>query len=171
MSLITFNTASPDHAEDIAKIHVQSWQEGYKGIIHQEYLHALDIQQKAKSWENNLKNQRNTVIACQNDEVVGFAAYGPSRNPSFPKHAELYAIYIAPEKYGMGIGTKLLNFIREKYKDKGGTKMFVNVLKENKRGRNFYKYTGANLVPNSTFNSQIDGHIYQEVIYEWDSLL
>ena len=48
--------------------------------------------------------------------------------------------------------------------------MFVNVLNENKIGRDFYARMGAVPIENSEEELTIDSHPYLEMKYEWKEL-
>ena len=52
----------------------------------------------------------------------------------------------------------------------GFKQMFVNVLNDNKIGRDFYERMGAVPIENSDEELTIDGQTYLEMKYEWKEL-
>ncbi|HCK33092.1 MAG: GNAT family N-acetyltransferase [Micavibrio sp.] len=172
-STFTFRQAGHEDAQGIAAVHVRSWQIAYKGLINQDYLDSLDIEARAVSWQESLSNPNNpciTLIALENNKVVGFLTIGPSRNDVFTDDVELYAIYIDPDYFGKGLGSGLFKKCHARILKHGTSGMFVNVLTDNLRGRDFYERMGAKSVANSEFSTKIHRKSYQEIIYYWPSL-
>jgi len=99
-------------ARGIASVHVQSWRDTYKGIIDQEFLDSLKVEDRYELWKESLKAEQNgCVYIAKNDsgEVVGFASFGVERTKKFGIEAELYAIYLLDEYKGQKIGSKLFH--------------------------------------------------------------
>src|SRR5690625_6294755 len=67
--------------------HVQAlvWQEAYDGIVPPQVHAAFDPQAFATAWRDSLRTPPDGVhrllVACAADQVVGFAAIGPSQDP------------------------------------------------------------------------------------------
>lgn len=69
-----------------------------------------------------------------------------------------------------GVGKALFQHALEYAVAKGFHKMFVNVLINNKIGRNFYERMGAVPIENSEEELTIDGQRYLEMKCEWKAL-
>jgi len=55
---IIIRKALPVNAEAVAKVHVQSWQETYRGIMEDEYLDKLSIKSAKKcGWIGFLRSR------------------------------------------------------------------------------------------------------------------
>ncbi len=169
---IEIRPAKPDDAPQIAKVHVKSWQEAYKGIVHQSYLDTgLDIGVRTQRWREGLSaGGSETFLAFEHAGLAGFATVGPSRDEHYPSYAELYAIYLDPAYLGKSVGKLLFNQVVQYAVDHGFEKMFANVLIENKIGRNFYERMGAAAIEGSEFEIIIDDLPYRELKYEWKEL-
>ncbi len=171
---IKFNIrqAKPEDASDIADVHIKSWRQAYKGIIHQSYLdNGLDISGLTKHWQERLKQSRKGTFLAFNGPVInGFASIGKSRDDDYPDYAELYAIYLDPDYFGKGVGKALFQTCLEYAVTQGFKKLFVNVLTNNKMGRDFYERMGALPIENGEEELTIDGKPYLEMRYEWKSL-
>ena len=60
-------------AEDIAKVHVDSWKTAYKGILPDEFLNRLSYEQRTMLWERNTLEQNVYVAENAEGKVVGFS--------------------------------------------------------------------------------------------------
>lgn len=143
---ITIRNAKEEDAREIAEVHVEGWKVAYKDQIPSEYLEKLSVEKKFKTWRDNLLNPKQGVsnfVAEDDGRVVGFCSVGPNREENTPQGTgELYAIYVASLKIGIGIGSFLhkagLNFLRKSnYKD-----AVLWVLKTNKAAISFYERKG-----------------------------
>ena len=109
---IGVRAASAEDAAAIARIHVESWQSTYAGILPDEVLLNLDsAQYEARWWRHVLGRFRRNhfvyVAESPDGGVVGFASAGPSRNSGLPYRAEVYTIYLGDDYHGRGIGRQL----------------------------------------------------------------
>ncbi|WFA04592.1 MULTISPECIES: GNAT family N-acetyltransferase [Bacillus] len=145
--------------EDIASVQQvakTSWNDTYDGIIprsvQEEFL------QSAYSDERMLERMERSLIlvAEAGGEIVGFV------NCSFVKEggeAYLAAIYSYPEYQGNGIGSALL---KEGIKRlEGVNKIFVEVEKDNRTGKHFYKAKGFEEI--SEYEEDFAGHSLKTV--------
>jgi len=96
----------------MGRVHVRSWQAAYPGLIRQEYLDGLDVEQRAEYWRRVVSRPAHTplLVAVAGDELVGFTGFGPVRDgdPRPPAVGELYGIDVCPHWWGRGIGGALL---------------------------------------------------------------
>ncbi|MGZ3770717.1 MAG: hypothetical protein ACXVCP_14015 [Bdellovibrio sp.] len=72
--------AIPGDEVAIAKVHIQSWQEAYKGLLPQDYLYGLPsgLEERINMWKRTLANpQRWTWVAESDQVIVGFVLFGP----------------------------------------------------------------------------------------------
>lgn len=141
-------SAVPSDAEGIARVHTQSWQHAYLGILSAEYLDALHWEQRYEMWNAALAEpaslDKSIFVAIDTDEVVaGFAAIGLTRDDDLRSDGffELYAIYVAPASWRRGIGTKIMDTALDTVSTTApGVTLWV--LAENERGRRFYERHG-----------------------------
>jgi hypothetical protein len=80
----TIVLASAADADEIGAMHVRSWQGAYQGLMPQEYLGQLDPAERADRWRRILRDvdsyRGGVLIATTAAGIVGFAAYGPTRD-------------------------------------------------------------------------------------------
>ncbi|GAK38398.1 GNAT family N-acetyltransferase [Paenibacillus urinalis] len=160
-----------EDAAAIARVHVDSWRTAYKGIIKEEVLAGLSVEQRTMNWQRQLGpalDQTAVYVAeTKEGDIVGFASGGPSRTLSFPYEGELYAIYILDSHRSQGIGLLLLQSIALFLREQGHSSMFLWALEDN-RYRAFYeKWHG---IPSGDKLVQIGGEDYTEIAYGWDNL-
>ena len=82
----------------------------------------------------------NTLVAKDQEKVVGFAVYGPSRDEDLTDAGEVVAIYVLSEYYGHKIGYRLMNEAVSRLSD--NNTIFVWVLEQNERAIRFYHRYG-----------------------------
>ncbi len=135
-------------AEGIARVHTQSWQHAYRGVLSAEYLDALHWEQRYGMWNAALAEptspDKSIFVAVDTDGVVaGFASIGLTRDDDLRAHGffELYTIYVAPASWRCGIGTMIMNSALDVVPTTApGVTLWV--LAENERGRRFYERHG-----------------------------
>ena len=97
-------------ARGIAEVHVRSWQAAYAGIIPDEDLARLSVDQRKQFWTQILsKDVRATFVLVIGGLVVGWSGFGPARDEDCDPIlvAELYGIYLFPEYWSMGYDKQL----------------------------------------------------------------
>ena len=70
-------------AAAIARVHVESWQTTYPGIVPAEYLESLDVREREGRWHAILEPESEGfyyVAESDEGEIVGFAGGGPDRS-------------------------------------------------------------------------------------------
>lgn len=130
----------------VAEIRVGGWRSAYRGLMPQSYLDALSVQQDADRHRARFGQGDGRVVnlvAERAGEVVGWACHGPYRDGEVrTADAELYAIYVHPERYGEGVGQALLNESLRRCRAAGDRRMLLWVLRDNTAARRFYERAG-----------------------------
>lgn len=128
-------------ADAIARVHVQTWQTAYRGMMPDEVLAGLSLEGRAAGWREQLAtpDDRHVFVATRQSAVVGFISCGPSRDADADETvAEIYAVYVQPELWGEGLGTQLIHraieALEEDYRS-----LDLWVLSGNERARQFYE--------------------------------
>ncbi|MEV4638451.1 GNAT family N-acetyltransferase [Actinoplanes sp. NPDC049548] len=120
--------------DEVAALHLRTWQVGYAGILPADYLAGLEHEEFARR-----RKYGTTLVAIDDDTIAGFAAVGPDRDDA--GHGELYALYVAPERWNTGAGRALIEAAGKElagaYPD-----LRLWVLEENHRARRFYERAG-----------------------------
>ena len=146
---MTIRKAVLSDAPAVATVHVRSWQSTYRGHMPDSYLDNLSVESRTAMWERLIPSG-NVWVALADDEVVGFACVGPSREPDAA--SELCAIYLLSTAQGTGLAHPLARAALE-----GFTDIVLWVLENNYRARRFYERLG--FVPDGPTRQETFGDI------------
>jgi GNAT superfamily N-acetyltransferase len=132
--------------DEVARVHVRSWQSGYAGIVPDEILAALDPADfAARRRYRDIPPGGGSIVAAAEGRVVGLAAFGPYRPEKDvldPSMGELYSIYVDPPGWGSGAGHRLFAEAKEQLTVAGFPGLRLWVLEDNHRARRFYERQG-----------------------------
>ncbi len=144
----TIRPAAPEDVPALAELHIRSWQWAYRGLIEDEYLDNMSatLEQRIAARRTQLASlppETRWWVAEQNGRIVGFAITGLSRDQDvLPETVEVYAIYLAQDAAGHGIGRTLFAHTVEDLRQRGFERAMLWVLTTNQRARRFYKAAG-----------------------------
>lgn len=159
--------AGPGDAEAIARVHVTSWRETYRGLLPDAYLAGLSAEAQARRWRRALAQPRPgevALVAEGADGVVGYAAGAPSRSGRGGE-AEVQTLYVLARAQGRGIGRALLSGQARALAAAGASAMLIGVLTENHAARGFYERLGG--VAGPPTREPGPGGTNLEVAYRW----
>jgi len=136
--------AEPGDEEAVARVHVRSWQQGYRGLLPDDYLDQLDHAARAISYTfaDHNPGRPYTTLAVDGEEICGFATSGPCRDPDMVGAGELYAMYVDPAWWGQGVGRRLIEMARRRLTDQHFSEAVLWVLVGNERAEQFYRIDG-----------------------------
>ncbi|CEG28309.1 GNAT family N-acetyltransferase [Bacillus sp. B-jedd] len=163
--------ATIQDAEGIAYVHVKSWQAAYRGIVNQDVLDGLEVEQRVSLWKETLSNPHlnsPVYVAVKEDgRIIGFASFGPERQEKKNGAGELYAIYLLPEALRQKAGTRLVIAGVTELIAGNFHSMLVWVLAENP-SRKFYEQFTPVYVKEETL--AIGNKTHTEIAYQWNDL-
>ncbi|MCI0635685.1 MAG: GNAT family N-acetyltransferase [Actinobacteria bacterium] len=138
--------ANAADADVLGGIHVRAWQAAYRGQLSDEFLDELSVDDRAEQWRSSLQASHEgwrTWVADVDGRPVGWATTGPSEDADAdPRTAELYAIYLEPERVGTGVGRRLFEHAVGDLRDRGFGAATLWVLETNDPARRFYEAAG-----------------------------
>ncbi len=141
-------TARPEDAEQIAALHVRSWQAAYRGLLLQDYLDLLDPADWVERWRRTLgetdQAATGVVVVVNDGQICGATWFGPTRDTDNDpaRVAELVGIYLLPQVWGKGLGRNLITAAVEHLASAGYAQATLWVLESNVRARRFYAKAG-----------------------------
>jgi len=140
--MIVIKKAGPENIYGIQSLAEITWPVAYGNILPQQQLrYMLDLfYSKAALEEQMLQKGHQFIIAFDNDEPAGFAAYSP-KSIADNNTWRLHKLYIDPNQQGKGVGKILLDHILSAIKPQGATALELNVNRHNK-ALGFYQKTG-----------------------------
>ncbi|MCD1285301.1 GNAT family N-acetyltransferase [Brevibacterium sp. CCUG 69071] len=126
----------------MARVHVDSWEETYRGLMPDDLLDDPDaLDQRRQMWTRALDEDHQRTHTCavadQDGRIVGVAMSGPSRDDDRPDERELFILYTYRAVQGSGAGQGLLDLVVEP-----GTACHLWVADPNPRAQAFYSKNG-----------------------------
>jgi GNAT superfamily N-acetyltransferase len=158
-------------ARELGWVHVESWRSTYAGLLPDQYLASLDVEERAGRWLGVLQmlsSRQSLVVAEHEGTLVGFAYGGPERDQDSDFLGELYAIYLVRSAQGKGGGRSLLRAVAADLDERGMGSMLVWVLRDNLPARGFYEHMGG--VYAGKHMLSFEGLTVPEVAYGWPDL-
>ena len=144
---LNIRDASDLDLNEITRIHLDAWREGYQNIFATEVLAKLNFEDRKRRWREVFNaGTSKTLVAEISEGVVGFINFGPEREEksSSPIHTvgEIMAVYVTPKLWKHGVGTQLTMEALSRMKSTSTTKVVLWVLAENDRAIGFYERLG-----------------------------
>jgi GNAT superfamily N-acetyltransferase len=113
MGSLVVRQARAEDAKAMARIHVQSWRETYRGLMADEILDRPDfVERRERFWTAALGDERYSAnivaVAERGGELVGIASAGPAEDPDARWPVQLFVLYVLAADHGTGAGGDLL---------------------------------------------------------------
>jgi len=167
----SIRSAEVEDADAIARVHVTSWRETYRGLMPDDVLDSLSIERRSEQWKNTLADPTDAYhhmfVAEAKRGIVGFANFGKERENDEIYRGELFAIYILREFQGRGLGRDLVEEVANGLLELGVLSMLVWVLSDNP-ARKFYERLGGVYLREKTIT--IGNVNLPETAYGWSKL-
>ncbi len=134
--------AVPEDAAGIARVQVASWQAAYPGLISEARLAAMNVAACTESWRRILAKARqsSTTVFDGAAAITGFASVGRSRD--LAGWGEIWAIYVAPDQWGRGVGSALFADAMGYLAGQQLSRVMLWMLEGNGRALQFYQGNG-----------------------------
>ncbi|MGH3738587.1 MAG: GNAT family N-acetyltransferase [Micromonosporaceae bacterium] len=154
MAELTIRRPVYEDCEGLARVHVASWQAGYRDLMPADFLAAQDpagrARQRRESWHHPEYAHVSGFTAEIDGEIVGFTHYGQERAGHGRGWAdvdpdgggEVYALYVHPDHWASGVGGALLDAAVRDLLHTGRTPVRVWTLVGNERALRFYRRHG-----------------------------
>lgn len=151
---VLIRRALPADAAEITRVRIAAWKATYAGLVPASFLDAMSpsdplaISRMAARVAPDAPTAG--FVAELEGELVGFVTAGPEREhsrarpprPISAADAEVYAIYLAPERRGSGIGAPLLAAALDWLRERDYRATVLWVLDANGSARRFYERHG-----------------------------
>lgn len=123
----------------MARVHVDSWEETYRGLMPDALLDDPDaFDNRQQMWTRALdeahQRSHTCAVAEADDQIVGVAMSGPSRDDDRPDERELFILYTYQAVQGSGAGQGLLDAVVDP-----GAACHLWVADPNPRAQAFYR--------------------------------
>lgn len=160
--------ATSHDAKALGEIHAKSWKKAYRGIVPDHILDNISAEKRQKYFEKVIRegSEANALIFME-DTAVGFICIGKCRDEDkkeLDHCGEVWGLYILPEFWNRGFGSKIMNWGINELTSQGYTTISLWVLKDNRNARIFYEKYGFRF--EGTVKDITIGQILQECRYE-----
>lgn len=162
--------ATPADALAVAAVHVRAWQVGYRGLLPADFLAGMSVAERAARYTFGSANPDDpaTVVAIDPaGAIVGFVTTGPWR--AEPAIGHLMALYVDPDRWGIGAGRALLAAGRARLHGRGHARAMLWLLAGNARAARVYaadgwRHDGAPPTRERLFGIEIDHLRYDRAL-------
>lgn len=153
--------AQPEDAQGIATVHVHAWLTTYTGIVKEEILARMNIEDRTTLWTRHLNDRDQLIYVYEkNGDVVGFASATKST-------ANVLTLYILEDYQGRGGGKALLEALFKDLVERNHHEASVAVLEAN-TSKLFYEKMGASLKKKTDVPEYGAGNVL--LTYRWNQL-
>jgi GNAT superfamily N-acetyltransferase len=167
---IAVRPAKPADAARIARVHYESWQTTYAGILPLDVISSQAGRKSESAWRKRLSLAtvgEITFVAERGGEIVGFANCGDARHRLEGLEAEIYALYVLQAHQRRGVGRELVRACARHFVLHGHFGFYLWVLKAN-RARLFYETLGGEEIGEKS--ERLGLHSFSEIAYGWHEL-
>ena len=157
-------------ADEIARVHVASWDAAYRGILPPDVLRRHDVGQRLATRQRLLRDGSGLHLVAHDTtfgDIVGFLDAGRARRPG-RWAGEVYAVYMLPHVRYHGIGRMMFEHAMAWMRARHMSSMIVWVLENNPHARRFYEALGGRA--SERIGSSVAGFPVIEVGYVWDKI-
>jgi ribosomal protein S18 acetylase RimI-like enzyme len=161
--------ARPSDASAVGLVQAAVWRAAYAHVLPQEVVERFDGPSFARVWRDSLSNPPSPrhvlLVGCAGEQVVGFAAVGPSVSADATETSgEVLSLGIHPDARRSGHGSRLLNAAVDTLHSKGFDSVSVWILATDEATRAFLNAAG--LAPDSAYRDRVidaDSRVAREV--------
>jgi GNAT superfamily N-acetyltransferase len=155
--------------QNIARIHVASWNATYRGILPDEVIDARSLDVRLTQWTSSLHQPDRITLVAEDDigGMLGFISVLLLDRTQHAFDAYLQTLYLDPQAQGHGIGSRLLKAMSARLHATGLRTMFLRVLRRNPATA-FYERFGARLIPEGM---PVDEGVFKDdLVYAFDDI-
>lgn len=133
-------------APAIARVHVQAWNETYRGILPDHALDVMTLEKRVEEWQQSLVQAQSWTFVHEDGGAVDAftSAYRKSDEPGFD--ALLSTLYVLRSAQGKGVARQLLRRLARELAANGVHGLWLLTLRDRNPARGFYERLGAVLV-------------------------
>ncbi|WP_240770490.1 GNAT family N-acetyltransferase [Nocardioides sp. GY 10127] len=158
--------AVPADAEAWTDLHLDAWDDAYTGLMPEAFLRQRRVERAESVVRRRelLEGGARVLLAVEpgghdgagdpggadgpgdsGEKLIGFASAGPARDVDPPAAVELTALYVRAERWGTGLGHRLLAAALADAGCTAADPVYLWVLEGNERAIGFYRRHGFEL--------------------------
>ena len=134
--------ANAEDIEPIASLYVMNWKKTYVGLLPDNFLNGLTVNDEIKKWQEYLTKEKHRIfVAYENEKILGFSAC--KEDEELKNCLYLDSLHVSETSRGKGVGTKLINTVGSYAYIKGYEHMSICIVKGNDNAKRIYEKMGA----------------------------
>jgi ribosomal protein S18 acetylase RimI-like enzyme len=142
---IALRAAHADDAEAIARLHAESWQRTYRGMMADDFLDGAALANRREVWHQRLRAPAPSQFVCVAEAALrlcGFICAFAGDDPEWGSYID--NLHVAPGRHRQGIGRALMRRTAEwLVRDAPDRGVYLWVMEANAPARAFYDRLGA----------------------------
>jgi ribosomal protein S18 acetylase RimI-like enzyme len=163
--------ARAEDAAEIARVHWESWETTYRGVLPDVVLDERTVEVRRAFWEQVFHETDGVpgvlVAVTEEGRIAGFVAFGRERSGELECDGEVYALYLLKEHQGRGEGRRLMGEVAARLSAMGCQRMCLWVLAAN-RTVGFYERMGGSVIARRT--ERFGGEEFEELAMGWETM-
>ncbi|GAA0246376.1 GNAT family N-acetyltransferase [Haladaptatus pallidirubidus] len=157
----TVRPAEPGDATAIRCVARESWHSAYDDIIGASTVdETIDEWYDTERLRESATRTDHEVFVAEHEEIIGFVHAAP--HPDAEAVFQLLRIYVVSDEWGSGLGSRLLNRVEGRLRERGGERVRLSVLADNGVGVGFYEARDFDRIE----EREADGFGVWEYVYE-----
>lgn len=145
--ILIIRGAIPEDAVAVSQINIQAWQEFYQGILVEEDIKSLSLDEMTRDRQHsytNIKKGCAYLVALMEGKIVGFCEGGAYKNEEHPRiNGKIYTLYVLKAYQNLGVGKQLFQKTLDILKREGIARIIVSVFEKNYKAQAFYEHIGG----------------------------
>jgi ribosomal protein S18 acetylase RimI-like enzyme len=142
---MTLRRASSADAEAVGRIHVESWNVAYRGIMPDDVIAKTDLAYRTQFWAERIADPDWPVFVIEEQgECVAFCQMIASRDPDddASQVGHITSLHVLPQLRSRGYGRVLMDHVLTEFRRRGFVAVTLWVLEQNWPARKFYEKYG-----------------------------
>lgn len=142
VNIVNIIEANAEDIESIANLYVMNWKKTYIGLLHDNFLSGLTVNDGIKKWRKYLTKEKYRIfVAYEKEKFLGFSAC--KEDEELKNCLYLDSLHVSENSRGKGVGTKLINTVGSYAYIKGYERMSICIVKGNDKAKRIYEKMGA----------------------------
>jgi ribosomal protein S18 acetylase RimI-like enzyme len=154
MATIAVRESTPDDVPGVRRVARRGWEAAYGDVLDPATIERALEEWYAPAFVRESVERADVVHLVAVDEsgrdgaVVGYTG-GWVPDADDPERGVVGTLYVDPDRWGAGIGTRLFERALDALRGQGVTRVTIRVLAENAVGRSFYESRGFEVAAES----------------------
>ena len=94
------NIVKPEASDslEIANLIKEGWYSAYKGIISDEDLKNINVEEMSERWKSIIKVEKNIYVYKEENKILGVIRFGKCEEINYQNIGEVFCLYVRVEE-------------------------------------------------------------------------